>query len=219
MELWSLLPKGWQDQMIAIRPQLKTLNRLLMTQIESGVDVVPAFAQVFAALPESPNSVSVLIFGQDPYSNPEFATGLAFSVPTGSASLPPTLRNILREVESDIGQTQVRDGNLEPWKEQGVLLLNSILTTESGLSLAHKTFGWQQITLELVRAVSRVNPEVIAVLWGQQARTLRAEFKPGLVIESVHPSPLSAYRGFFGSRPFSQVNRLLLSQGRTPINW
>lgn len=186
---------------------------------QAGVEVVPAKHNIFAALPESPGDVKVIFVGQDPYPTMCHATGLAFSVPQGTKQLPPTLRNVLHELHEDVHQSTATRDDLTHWRNQGVLLLNRVLTTETGSSLAHKEIGWQKITLEIVRAIRKANSEVVGVLWGKQAGELTTEFAPGRVIASVHPSPLSAYRGFFGSKPFSRVNEILLASGQSAVNW
>jgi uracil-DNA glycosylase len=184
-----------------------------------GIVVNPPREQVFASLQVAPEDVRVVILGQDPYPNSAHAMGLSFSVPAATQPLPPSLRNILTELIDDVGECSVSKGSLESWTGQGVLLLNRVLTVEAGKSDSHKTLGWQQVTDTILRAVVEVNPHVVAVLWGKQAQATRSFFNPVCVIESVHPSPLSAYRGFLGSRPFTAVNRLLAEHKQGEIQW
>ena len=179
--------------------------------------LTPHWDQVFAALAMPLPSIRVVIIGQDPYPGLGIATGRAFEVPAGS-NLPPTLRNIALEYAADVGQpfeVMVMDA----WANQGVLLLNRVLTTSVGNSLAHQSWGWQSITDALLQAIVAVRPNVVAVLWGRKAQEVRDFFDPNCRVESAHPSPLSARRGFFGSSPFSRVNAILAAQGEAPIEW
>ncbi len=169
------------------------------------------------ALNVSIESIRVVIIGQDPYPAPGHAHGLAFSVSSDINPLPASLRNIFMELESDVGIPMSANGDLSRWAEQGVLLLNRILTTQSGCSLKHALLGWQEITNEIAKTLGQ--RPVVAVLWGKNAQELTHLFDPGLTITSAHPSPLSSYRGFFGSKPFSQTNQLLESIGLPVIRW
>jgi len=202
-----------------VRPQIESISKALEYQMASGVQINPAQGQIFAALRVAPQDVRVVILGQDPYPNAEHAMGLSFSVPVRTTPLPPSLRNIIAEVSADVGNFSVVEGSLEPWIEQGVLMLNRVLTVETGKSDSHKTLGWQVVTDAILHVVVRANPEVVAVLWGSQAQQVGDLFNPDCVIKSVHPSPLSAYRGFSGSRPFSAVNRLLIERNQSPVIW
>lgn len=213
------MPSIWQPHLECVRPTIEGISEKLQHQIDSGVQINPVRGQIFAALRVAPQDVRVIILGQDPYPNATHAMGLSFSVPSGTTPLPPSLRNIIAEVSADVGECSVAQGSLEPWIEQGVLMLNRVLTVETGKSDSHKTVGWQVVTEAILHAVVRINPEVIAVLWGSQAQQVREIFNPERVIASVHPSPLSAYRGFLGSRPFSAVNRLLVERNQSPVIW
>lgn len=219
MGLWNLLSTQWQVALQDIKPVIERISQELDAQISQGLQIAPGQANIFAALPENPESVKVVIVGQDPYPTFGHATGLAFSVPEGTKPLPPTLRNILRELGDDVPSSTEVEGDLSDWKNQGVLLLNRILSTEVGTSLAHEHLGWQEVTLEIVRAVRNANPDVVAVLWGKHSQELANEFRSDCLVQSVHPSPLSAYRGFFGSRPFTKANQLLAVYGQDPVNW
>jgi len=202
-----------------VRPQIASISEAHQRQMDSGVQINPAQGQIFAALRVAPQDVRVVILGQDPYPNAEHATGLSFSVPAGTTPLPPSLRNIIAEISADVGNCSVVEGSLEPWIRQGVLMLNRVLTVETGKSDSHKTLGWQVVTEAILHVVVHANPEVIAVLWGSQAQQVGDLFVPQRVIKSAHPSPLSAYRGFSGSRPFSAVNRLLIERNQSPVIW
>ena len=198
-------------------PVLEPLEGLIseiLSRIE-GELTAPSHNLIFHAFSIDLESIRCVIIGQDPYPTPGSAMGLAFSVPPNIESIPQSLRNIFTELESDIGITPPSCGDLSPWTKSGVLLLNRVLTTRIGESDAHKSVGWQEVTNHIAAELGR--RDVVAILWGRQAQELSHHFRYS--IESVHPSPLSAYRGFFGSKPFSQVNEILTRTGRTPINW
>ena len=209
--LFDQLHSDWKK---VLQPQ-----KVLIEQIEKklvGVDIAPVFPTVFRTLTRSIQSTQVVIFGQDPYPSKGHAHGLAFSVAASVSPLPPSLRNIYAELASDCGVTRT-EGDLSDWFDQGVLLVNRVLTTKNGVSLAHSDFGWQQVTDSVAQELGK--HDVVAILWGKSAGELSHYFRTGWFIESVHPSPLSAYRGFFGSRPFSRCNDLLMSAGKKPIAW
>ena len=169
-----------------------------------------------------PTDTRVVILGQDPYHEPGQAMGLSFSVPEG-CRLPPSLRNVYKELAADLGCEMPATGDLTPWARQGVLLLNTVLTVEEGKANSHKAFGWQSFTSAAARALNGFPQPIAYILWGAGAQAMKscieAPAGPRLVLESAHPSPLSAYRGFFGSRPFTQVNDFLASHGSPPIRW
>ena len=182
-------------------------------------EIYPAPTQIFRVFKLPLEKIKVVILGQDPYHTPGVADGLAFSVQT--TKLAPSLRNILKEVKSDIGQTIIQNGDLTPWLEQGVFLLNNVLTVEKGHAGSHRQIGWEQITEDCVKMLSVRLPHAVFILWGSDAQA-KAKFIDSsrhLILQSVHPSPLSAYRGFFGSRPFSQANQFLKSHGYEEIQW
>lgn len=172
---------------------------------------------VFRALSSSIASTKVVIFGQDPYPTDGHAHGLAFSVDKAVTNLPPSLRNIYEELATDTENNRRPNGDLSDWNQQGVLLLNRILTTEVGRSMSHADLGWQIVTEAVARKLGEGN--VVAILWGKSAGELRKYFREEFIIESVHPSPLAAYRGFFGSQPFSRCNSILEANGIQPIHW
>jgi len=219
VDLCDLVPAAWRSYLEPVVAQINDIGHQLDQYESAGATINPPRELIFASLQVAPQDVRVVILGQDPYPNSAHAMGLCFSVPDGTKPLPPSLRNILTELSSDVGESAVSQGNLEYWREQGVLLLNRVLTVESGQTDSHKTLGWQPVTEAILAAVVGVNPDVIAVLWGSQAQQVSGMFNPECVIKSVHPSPLSAYRGFLGSRPFSTVNRLLVEHRRPEVNW
>ena len=180
-----------------------------------GSSIAPAQDRIFASLEVPLSEVRCVIIGQDPYPTAGNAHGLAFSIPDQVAKIPASLKNIFKELHSDLGLEIPQSGNLEKWRDQGVLLLNRILTTEVGRSNAHSNLGWQMITKGIAEAAA--NQNAVAILWGTEAQALAPVFRES--ITSVHPSPLSAYRGFFGSKPFSKVNEALIRIGREPIDW
>lgn len=185
--------------------------------------VYPPEPQVFAALHLTPlASVRAVILGQDPYHGPGQAHGLCFSVPPGVA-IPPSLRNIYAERETDLGLPAPNHGNLEAWARQGVLLLNTTLTVRARAAASHQGKGWETFTDEVIRVAAAKPERVVFILWGAAARRKKALIRQAnpeqVVIESAHPSPLSAHNGFFGSRPFSRTNEALVASGREPIDW
>ena len=182
-------------------------------------EIYPAPTQIFRVFKLPLEKIKVVILGQDPYHTPGVADGLAFSVQINR--LAPSLRNILKEVKSDIGQTIIQNGDLTPWLEQGVFLLNNVLTVEKGHAGSHRQIGWEQITEDCVKMLSTKLPHAAFILWGSdaQAKVKFIDSSRHLVLQSAHPSPLSAYRGFFGSKPFSQANQFLKSHHLQEIQW
>lgn len=210
---WAeLLPSGIADIPLAT----------VKTEREHGVTIYPPPGQIFRALElVAPEQVKAVILGQDPYHEPGQAMGLAFAVPQGCAKLPPSLRNILKEYADDWGKEPPLHPDLTKWAQQGVLLLNTILSVREHSAFSHQNIGWERVTDEILRAVSGQTQRVVFVLWGSPAQTKRPliDETRHAVLTAPHPSPLSAYRGFFGSRPFSAVNHLLVEAGRLPIDW
>lgn len=183
--------------------------------------VYPSPDEEFAALHRTPyDSVKAVILGQDPYHGPGQAHGLCFSVRPGVPP-PPSLRNVLRELHDDLGIEPPRHGCLDSWADQGVLLLNTSLTVRAGAAASHQGRGWEQFTDEVIRIVNQKEDRVVFILWGAAARRKKAlvDHTRHAIVESVHPSPLSAHNGFFGSRPFSKTNNALVEAGREPIDW
>ena len=212
MSLFNQLHPDWQIALAPLRSNFEEIDAQLI-----GQEITPSYELVLRSLNTSINSIRVVIIGQDPYPNSAHANGLAFSVNRNISPLPASLKNIFKELVSDCGVVKPAHGDLSRWAEQGVLLLNRVLTTQAGQSMSHSTIGWQIITDEVARILG--TRDVIAILWGKSAQELLPYFADELVIKGVHPSPLSAYRGFFGSKPFSRVNELLAEQGRSSIQW
>ena len=215
---------AWQTR---LQPELdKPYFAALMQRVEEAYrtgTVYPPRQELFAAFRLTPpERVRVVILGQDPYHEPGQANGLSFSVAPG-VRLPPSLRNIFEELRTDCGVTPPDSGDLTPWAEQGVFLLNSSLSVQAGAAGSHQAFGWQTFTDAAVRAVAALPQPVAFVLWGghaQKKAAIAADSPyPRLVLQAPHPSPLSAYRGFFGSRPFSKINAFLESAGSRAIDW
>jgi uracil-DNA glycosylase len=212
MNLIDLLPIEWREFL--------GISNGYFHGIESAIgqdSINPEIKNIFKAFQILPSDVKVVIVGQDPYPNSEDAVGLAFSVHANRNVLPASLRNIRKELDSDLNIPFESKGDLTPWVAQGVLLLNRILTTRSGESLAHKGIGWEEFTDLVISKLA--NRNVIFILWGNSAQSLSKFIPIEKQIVGVHPSPLSASRGFFGSKPFSEVNRKLELFGLTPINW
>jgi uracil-DNA glycosylase len=202
-------------------PRFATLSQRVEEARANTVVFPPEELQFSAFSLTPPEQVRVVILGQDPYHEKGQAQGLSFSVPDG-VKLPPSLRNIYAERQNDLGIEPSTSGDLTHWAEQGVLLLNTVLTVEEGKANAHKSYGWQWFTDGVVSALSQLPQPIAFVLWGAQAwkkETLTASSYPRLILKAVHPSPLSAYRGFYGSKPFSQINDFLREHGEPEIDW
>lgn len=203
------------------KPYWRTLAERVEAAYETGT-VYPPREDVFAAFRMTPpERVKVVILGQDPYHEPGQAQGLSFSVPEKTA-IPKSLKNIYKELEEDLGITPPNHGCLKDWAGQGVFLLNAVLTVEAHKAGSHRAFGWEKFTDAVIAATNDLPQPVAFLLWGNFAIKKAALIHtqaPRLVLTSAHPSPLSAYRGFFGSRPFSKINMFLKEQGQTPIQW
>lgn len=217
-----IFKNDWQDVLGEEfdKPYYKELREFLKKEYAEQV-IFPPKELMWSAFEETPfRNVKVVILGQDPYHGEGQAHGLSFSVQPGFKH-PPSLRNIFKELDTDIGCAKPEDGSLTKWAEQGVLLLNTVLTVRQGAAHSHKGQGWEQFTDAAIRKLSERQEPVIFVLWGRPAQQKKAliDTKRHTIIESVHPSPLSASRGFFGSRPFSQINDALEARGEAPIDF
>lgn len=216
------IPDQWQ-KLLEANELIKLCDALDFSKREraAGKTIYPPKHLVFKALESTtPDKVKVVILGQDPYHGPDQAEGLAFSVPNGAA-VPPSLKNIFKELHSDVGIPLPNHGHLGSLCDQGVLLLNSILTVEAGKPGSHAAYGWEDFTDSIIKTVSTHNEHVVFLLWGafaQKKRVLIDESKH-LVLVAPHPSPLSAYHGFFGCRHFSQANDYLVQNKKTPVDW
>lgn len=213
--------ESWQDFLQAEfnQPYFKKLSEFLHEAYQNSV-VYPPKQQVFSAFTTDLNNVKVVILGQDPYHEPGQAHGLAFSV-RENVKIPPSLVNIYKEINTEFGTPIPKSGNLQRWQEQGVLLLNNVLTVEAHKAGSHRNQGWEDFTLHCVEYLSEKQPHLVFLLWGRDARSKAKliDKKKHLVLESAHPSPLSAYNGFFGNNHFKQCNDWLKGQGLKPIEW
>jgi uracil-DNA glycosylase len=219
--LTELVEPGWARALEPVAPQVARLGEFLREELAAGHRYLPAGENVLRAFTFPFEAVRVLIVGQDPYPTPGHAVGLSFSVAPDVRPVPRSLGNIFNEYSTDLGYPIPATGDLTPWAERGVMLLNRVLTVRPGSPASHRGKGWEAVTERAIQAlVARPQP-LVAVLWGRDAATLKPMLAEGgcAVIESVHPSPLSASRGFFGSRPFSRTNELLEKMGAEPIDW
>lgn len=205
----------------AQKPYFKAIEQYLGKELHSGKVIYPPIEKVFSAFSYAhPQDIKVVILGQDPYHGPQEANGLAFSV-NKSIRIPPSLRNIYKELSNDVACQLPNHGDLSAWAKQGVLLLNAVLTVEENKPGSHATIGWQQFTDRVIQHLSQENENVVFVLWGNYAKskTSLIDTQKHYIISSPHPSPFSAHNGFFGSKPFSRANEYLLSKNKLPINW
>jgi len=203
------------------KPYMQSLRSFLAEQKSAGKTIYPPMPLIFNAFNSTPfEKVRVVIIGQDPYHGDGQAHGLSFSVPEG-IKLPPSLRNIFKEIEADLGVSMSTSGDLTAWAQQGVLLLNATLTVEQAAAGSHQKKGWEEFTDAAIRALNEKRQGIVFVLWGSYAQKKGAfiDTSKHLVLKSVHPSPLSAHRGFFGNKQFSQINQYLESQGQAAIKW
>lgn len=202
------------------KPYYQELRQFLKNEYQTQ-QIHPDMYHIFEALEKTPyEEVKVVILGQDPYHGPNQAHGLSFSVQPG-IKVPPSLKNIYKELEADLGISPVSHGYLTSWAEQGVLLLNTVLTVRESQAYSHRGKGWEKLTDEIIQKLNQREKPIVFILWGKpaQQKISMIDTNKHLIISSVHPSPLSAHRGFFGSKPFSQTNQALLQMGETPINW
>lgn len=212
VKLFNQMHSEWQHELADHKTQFDKIESAL-----AGQNIAPNHENIMLALKLPISGIRVVIFGQDPYPRPGYAQGLAFSVGAQISKLPATLKNIFKELTADYPDSSPENGDLQRWSDQGVLLINRILTTQVGQSLAHVNIGWQAITDDIAKVLGA--QAIVAILWGKNAQELAGYFRDELTITSAHPSPLSAYRGFFGSRPFSRANEILTSQGSAVIHW
>ena len=206
----------------ALRPVADTIARLgssLHAEARAGAEILPTPDRVLRAFQLPMHEVRVLILGQDPYPTPGHAIGLAFAVDRAVRPVPRSLHNVFRELHDDLGIAPAMHGDLSSWQSQGVLLLNRVLTVQAGRAGSHRRRGWEEVTECALRALAAAGRPPVAVLWGNDARRAAPLLPHTAIIESAHPSPLSASRGFFGSRPFSRANELLLARGEAPVDW
>jgi len=198
---------------------VSALGEFLREEVAAGRGYLPAGGHVLRAFEHPLDDVRVLIVGQDPYPTPGHAVGLSFSVAPDVRPIPRSLQNIYAEMATDLGLSTPSSGDLSPWADRGVLLLNRVLTVRPGSPASHRGRGWESVTAQAISALVHRGGPLVAVLWGRDARSLAPHLGDVPRIESAHPSPLSARSGFFGSRPFSRANELLRQQGAEPIDW
>ena len=218
-DLTTLMAADWAEALAPVADEIEAAGRFLREEIAAGRSYLPAGDRILRAFAEPMADVRVLITGQDPYPTPGHPVGLSFSVAPDVRPLPGSLVNIYKELQDDMGIDPCPHGDLSAWAKQGVLLLNRVLTVRAGTPASHRGHGWEAVTEQAIRALVARSQPLAAVLWGRDAQTLRPMLGDTPTIESAHPSPLSASRGFFGSRPFSRVNTLLEQQGAAPIDW
>lgn len=202
------------------KPYFVELSRFLHEEYEKKT-IFPPKKAVFRAFSTDLNKVKVVILGQDPYHTPGVADGLAFSISNGTNYMPPSLLNIYKEIDSDVGAHANPSGSLIPWQKQGVLLLNNVLTVEAHKAGSHRGRGWEEFTEAVILYLNAEKEGLVFILWGRDARAKKRLINGSrhLILESAHPSPLSAHNGFFGSKPFSKANEYLRGQGKTEIKW
>ncbi|MEU0658256.1 MULTISPECIES: uracil-DNA glycosylase [Streptomyces] len=217
--LKEIVEPGWAEALAPVAERIAGMGDFLRTEIAAGRTYLPSGPNVLRAFQQPFHEVRVLIVGQDPYPTPGHAVGLSFSVAPEVRPLPGSLENIFREMNADLGLPRPSNGDLTPWTRQGVLLLNRALTTAPRKPAAHRGKGWEEVTEQAIKALVARGKPLVSVLWGRDARNLRPLLGDLPAIESAHPSPMSADRGFFGSRPFSRTNELLVRQGAEPIDW
>src|SRR5246127_2988195 len=218
--LSNIVEAGWAEALEPVADQIARMGDFLREQVKSGKKYLPAGDLVLRAFKQPFADVKVLIVGQDPYPTPGHPVGLAFSVAPSVKRLPGSLINIFREYSDDLGYPAPATGDLTPWAERGVLLLNRVLTVEPGKPGSHRGKGWEEVTEQAIRALAARDKPLVAILWGRDARNTAAFLGPNVHrSESAHPSPMSAKNGFFGTRPFSRANQLLQQQNAEPIDW
>lgn len=225
LSLSGLVAEDWAEALAPVENELRSVLSFLAAEVEAGHTVLPSPSNILRAFRQPLMAVKVLVVGQDPYPTPGHAVGLSFSVDRATRPIPRSLTNIFTELQADLGLPPRVHGDLSSWADQGVLLLNRVMTVRAGAAGSHKGKGWEKITTAAIAAVATrrradgSTPPLVAVLWGKDADGVRSLLGNTPVVASAHPSPLSASRGFFGSRPFSRTNALLQEQGAEPIDW
>uniref|UniRef100_A0A942YAC0 Uracil-DNA glycosylase n=1 Tax=Neobacillus citreus TaxID=2833578 RepID=A0A942YAC0_9BACI len=217
--LAELVDPGWATALAPVEDDVHRMGAWLRDEVAAGRPYLPAGSDVLRAFRDPFEDVRVLVLGQDPYPTPGHPIGLSFAVDPDVRPVPRSLANVYRELRDDLGVEPPDHGDLRAWSARGVLLLNRVLTVRAGAAGSHRGKGWEAVTDQAVRALVARGGPLVAVLWGAQAATVRPLLGDTPVVASAHPSPLSASRGFFGSRPFSQVDDLLVAQGSEPVDW
>ncbi len=215
----GLMAPDWAAALAPVDDRVVAMGDFLRAELAAGRPYLPSGEHVFRAFRAPLSDVRVLIVGQDPYPTPGHPIGLSFAVDPGVRPVPRSLANIYRELGTDLGLTMPAHGDLSAWTGRGVMLINRVLTVRPGESASHRRQGWEQITEHAIRALAARGGPLAAILWGRDAQGLVPMLGSTPYVASAHPSPLSASRGFFGSRPFSRVNQLLVEQGGAPVEW
>jgi uracil-DNA glycosylase len=215
----GLMADDWAAELTPVDERISAMGGFLREEIAAGRGYLPSGDNVLRAFRQPLDDVRVLIVGQDPYPTPGHPVGLSFSVAPEVQPIPRSLVNIYTELRNDIGDATPTHGDLTPWTEQGVLLLNRVLTVSPGKSGSHQGKGWEAVTTAAIEALVARGGPLVAILWGRQAQSLGPVLGSIPRVESAHPSPLSAHSGFFGSRPFSRANSLLVAAGGRPVDW
>ncbi|ROQ63772.1 uracil-DNA glycosylase [Rathayibacter sp. PhB152] len=215
----GLIDRGWAEALAPVAGDIAAMGDFLRAETAAGRPYLPAGAQVLRAFAAPLEDVRVLIVGQDPYPTPGHPIGLSFAVDRHVRPLPRSLQNIYRELRDDLGVAPPEHGDLSGWTRSGVLLLNRVLTVAPGAPASHRGKGWERVTEHAIRTLVARDQPLVAILWGRDAANLRPLLGDSGIVESAHPSPLSASRGFFGSRPFSRANELLAERGAEPVDW
>ena len=215
----GLIDAGWAQALEPVAPDIAALGERLRAEVAAGRRYLPAGDHVLRAFQRPLAQVKVLIVGQDPYPTPGHPIGLSFAVEKHVRPLPRSLSNIYQELNADLGVPPAPHGDLSAWSDQGVMLLNRVLTVAPGAPASHRGWGWEKVTEHAIRELVARGGALVAILWGRDAANLRPLLGSTPIIESPHPSPLSASRGFFGSRPFSRANELLAQQGSAAVDW
>ncbi|TDX75465.1 uracil-DNA glycosylase [Rathayibacter sp. PhB151] len=215
----GLIDRGWAEALAPVAGDIAAMGDFLRAETAAGRPYLPAGAQVLRAFAAPLADVRVLIVGQDPYPTPGHPIGLSFAVDRHVRPLPRSLQNIYRELREDLGVAPPEHGDLSGWTRSGVLLLNRVLTVAPGAPASHRGKGWERVTEHAIRTLVARDQPLVAILWGRDAANLRPLLGDSGIVESAHPSPLSASRGFFGSRPFSRANELLAERGAEPVDW
>ncbi len=217
--LSELVDPGWAAALAPVADDIARMGDFLRGEVAAGRGYLPAGENVLRAFNRPLDAVRVLIVGQDPYPTPGHAVGLSFSVDPDVRPVPRSLQNIYTELVADLGLARPTSGDLSPWAEHGVLLLNRVLTVSPGNPGSHRGKGWESVTAQAIRALVERPQPLVAILWGRDAQSLTPMLGTTPIVASAHPSPLSASGGFFGSRPFSRANTLLAEQGADPVDW
>jgi len=215
----GLVAPDWAEALAPVEERISAMGDFLRAELAAGRSYLPAGDHVLRAFQRPLADVRVLVVGQDPYPTPGHPIGLSFAVAPDVRPVPRSLANIYAELATDLGIEKVPHGDLSAWAEQGVMLLNRVLTVQPGEAASHRGRGWEDVTACAISALAARGGPCVAVLWGRDAQSLKPMLGDIPWVESVHPSPLSASRGFFGSRPFSRVNQMLQEQGAAPVEW